>query len=351
MKNKIKFYGINVCDLNKIMEDIINNNYNIVFYMRQMEVQLNSNFINNEMFENFLKQNNFKFYIIVGAEYNEYFHIKSNGFYNILHWPTYLLHFVNDQIIRKFPNYNQELINKEFNYLFISYNNKNHYHRCILMDLFSKNNLIKDGLISWRMTFPKNYDFKYWNEEILEIDQTKLDVCLNEITNQTINSKCFVNIIAESYSTCLFVTEKTYRAIILEQPFLCFGAINQNRILEKYGFKLYDEIFDYSFDNLKNLEDRAQGIVNNLLHIKTKNLNNLYEKIKEKIFFNKKRAMEIIRIDSFLPTELMTYYDDNKEEYLKAHNDGLFTVYPGNSNLINSIMKNFINDEDINRWG
>ena len=52
------------------------------------------------------------------------------------------------------------------------------------------------------------------------------------------------------YGTSRFWSEKTFRAIFHMEPFIIWGQPNANRNLEKYGYKLYDTMFDYdSFDS------------------------------------------------------------------------------------------------------
>jgi hypothetical protein len=332
MGNKVKFYGISEYKFKDILDDIKLNNYDIIFHMSQTEASSYFNYFTPDEkfyeFKNFLKEKNIKFYLIVGSEFQESIHTHPESFYTVLSWPTFLLHFAYHNIVTQFPNFNNQISKIEYDYLYLCYNNRKHHHRCLLMDLLSKNNLMENGLISWRKkSFPKDvkYNFKYWNEEILEIDQ--IDNNFNEYTNKMLNPKCFVNVVTESNYRHMFITEKTYKAVILEQPFLCFAHANQNYTLEKYGFKLYDEIFDYSFDKLISLEDRALGIVNNLLSLNGKDLNVLYEKIKEKIKYNKQRAMDIIKNDTYVPIELLMFYNENKDEYLKSCKDGIFPEY------------------------
>ena len=49
--------------------------------------------------------------------------------------------------------------------------------------------------------------------------------------------------------TSMFWSEKTFRAIYHMQPFIIWGQQNINKNLEKFGYKLYEDTFDYSFDS------------------------------------------------------------------------------------------------------
>jgi len=57
-------------------------------------------------------------------------------------------------------------------------------------------------------------------------------------------------------NTSRFWSEKTFRSIFHMQPFLIWGQPNANKNLQDYGYKLYDKMFDYSFDNERNTYKR-----------------------------------------------------------------------------------------------
>jgi hypothetical protein len=184
-----------------------------------------------------------------------------------------------------------------------------------------------------------NYQFKYWKEKPLAIDEPKiirgntLD-SFDEYTNEMLNMGTFLTVVTESSCEYIFHTEKTYRTILLEQPFLSFGAQNQNTALRQYGFELYDEIFNYSSDGNETIDERTQGIINNINTIKDKNLYELYELIKDKVMYNKKNAMKIINNDPYIPNILVESYKKYNEDFMTAINKG---VLP---NWVPLIMKN-----------
>lgn len=56
-----------------------------------------------------------------------------------------------------------------------------------------------------------------------------------------------------SWNNC-FYTEKTYKPIAAGLPFIILGSYRQNAILNEYhGYEIFDEIIDYSFDNISIL--------------------------------------------------------------------------------------------------
>lgn len=53
-----------------------------------------------------------------------------------------------------------------------------------------------------------------------------------------------------------FVTEKTYKCFAFKHPFICFGTPHtQQYIKEQLGFEIFDNIFDFGFDNIEGNEN------------------------------------------------------------------------------------------------
>ena len=80
------------------------------------------------------------------------------------------------------------------------------------------------------------------------------------------------------------------------KPFLVVGAKGFHQHLVRLGFQLYDEIFDYSFDEEDTDEARCEGIAKNIKKISnlsTPELRNLYNILLSKLKFNKLLALKL----------------------------------------------------------
>ena len=271
-----------------------------------------------------------QFYLILGSDYpklHKNFNDPSTKIKNftILYWPTYLIAHtyynlknslierLNNGDFSSFPD--QTSIEKKFDFLYLNYNNKPRYHRCFLMDELCKNNLLKYGINSWNILSYEHpdqvsdlcgiytYNFKYWVEKIIDVDRysdpNKTHV--DEYSDELLRPNTLISLVAETSKEVAFITEKTFRPILLEHPFLCLGAPEQNTKLLDYGFELYDEIFDYSKDNDSSLEVRIQSVMDNLNSIKNKNYYEIYELLRPKILRNKKRLLDIYENDETCP--------------------------------------------------
>jgi hypothetical protein len=255
-----------------------------------------------------INEKNVTFFALFGSpfEQNFYDNDRSNNI-KILGWPTSLLHYT-DRCIKNIKS------NDEFENLFICLNNKSHTHRAILIDSLFKNDLFQYGKISWRQKdiFLNSYIFEHWKETKMEINGHEEDFYFD--------SKCFLNLVSESNSKRLFFSEKTFKPILGEQVFLCYGFPNQNLYLKNYGFELYDEIFDYEFDSNPLIESRVDGIIKNFNNIKTHNPKELYNLVEEKIKYNKDNAISILKNDYYISTEIRELFHKHKEHFFEFKN-------------------------------
>ena len=82
------------------------------------------------------------------------------------------------------------------------------------------------------------------------------DLTNNNIYNlESKLTQSFVHIVSESLATSYypFVTEKFLNSVVTKGLFVAYAQPGWHAYLEKYyGFKLYDKIFDYSFDSIQN---------------------------------------------------------------------------------------------------
>ena len=133
----------------------------------------------------------------------------------------------------------------------------------------------------------------------MNIDDYKIDsTIVDEYSKKLLQPNALISLVTETFHRTNFITEKTFRPIFLEQPFIVLGGKNQNKELLNLGFELYDEIFDYSFDSDDSLENRVQGVIDNLNRIKDRNYYELYEELLPKIKRNKNRIVEIYYNDT-----------------------------------------------------
>ena len=66
---------------------------------------------------------------------------------------------------------------------------------------------------------------------------------------------CFCHVVTETaWSGRLHITEKTFKPIVMQQPFILVGSRNGLSYLREYGFKTFSNIWDESYDSLPDSE-------------------------------------------------------------------------------------------------
>jgi hypothetical protein len=170
-------------------------------------------------------------------------------------------------------------------------------HRCLLIDLLAKHDLMKYGAISLHNApVPELYQWKYFDYKPLVLDQqfpTEKD--FNTLPDQYYES--FAQLISEASGDTIMMSEKTAIPLLLGKPFLVASQMHFHKFLKGLGFELYDEIFDYSFDDEPDEEKRYEMLLDNfkrLCQIPLSELPKLQQLIANKIFFNKKHARSLV---------------------------------------------------------
>ncbi len=213
------------------------------------------------------------------------------------YWPTFWL----SHTVKSCKQANFDVTNDNFEYPFITLNHRPWEHRCRMMDNLAKAGLLSVGAYSWNKTEP-DYNFRHWEQKRVVLDNfnDKLDH-FNNMPKEY--SKSFIELVNESSIDNIFITEKTAKPIFYKKIFLIHGARGIHKALEGLGFKLYDEIFDYSFDNEWYAKTRASKIVKQLKDnvVAPKKALELYKSVQDKVEFNFNRLIEISKDKEFIP--------------------------------------------------
>lgn len=200
----------------------------------------------------------------------------------------------------------------DIKHLYISLNGRGRPHRCIFIDTLAKHDLIELGVVSWidalespksRTEFPpetldsvaRGHKYKYWTPERLTIDQHV--VGLYQLKQERLPDQyfhAFMQVVAETSCTGFFITEKTAVPLLFNKPFIVLGCKHFHKNLQTLGFELYDEVFDYSFDEEDDVSVRCELIAQNLNKLKNKTMLELEEitkTIAPKLSRNRKLAL------------------------------------------------------------
>ena len=170
---------------------------------------------------------------------------------------------------------------------FISFSRLNRKHRTLASYLLYINDIEKYGLISQNKLIEEsgpfkteeslksfcrqlgiNYTrFKEWSNTLPRTIDTN-DFVTNHAHNLNVHiySSALFEIVNETQAssfgnTSLFYSEKTFKPMACMTPFVIFGQQYANEKLQDLGFKLYTDMFDYTFDREYDTRQRYMKII------------------------------------------------------------------------------------------
>jgi hypothetical protein len=113
-----------------------------------------------------------------------------------------------------------------------------------------------------------------------------------------------MQLVPETDDMAFTITEKTAMPLFFNKPFLVAGSINFHKKLQELGFKLYDELFDYSFDSEPDTKIRYDLIAQNVKRYTDKSpaeLKELYDSVFEKCMYNKRVILRLATNSNLVP--------------------------------------------------
>lgn len=134
-------------------------------------------------------------------------------------------------------------------------------------------------------------------EEVVDKMENKWQAFQHSVPLEYIQS-CVDLVTDAFFDDGLSFTEKTWKPVAHKKPYILMSSRNVHKYLKIMGYELYDELFDYSFDD-KDFNKRFKSIVKqvkNLCEIPTKDFSNEILKLNDKIehnyhHFNKQRSL------------------------------------------------------------
>ena len=88
-------------------------------------------------------------------------------------------------------------------------------------------------------------------------------------------------------------TEKTIKAIYNKSPFMINGCGRLLELLKHDGFKTFDEVWDESYDQMPDIEDRQNCIIKSLQDLRDKSYEDLYQRTLPVVMHNYNHLMSI----------------------------------------------------------
>lgn len=192
--------------------------------------------------------------------------------------------------------------NKKINKSFTCLNGKKRQYRSLLVDLFAKERLIKNNYVSlnlWDWS-EDDYVFEYRQNKPLYIDGI-------DKTGYWNTPACFkdslFSVVTETYIHDLdFVTEKTWLPIYHKRPFIILGPEGVNQKLKNLGFEIFEEYFDYTFDNSsigRNI--KVKMVVDQIKKVQHLKFSKERKRLQDKLEHNHNLLIQKVRSGEWLP--------------------------------------------------
>jgi hypothetical protein len=114
-----------------------------------------------------------------------------------------------------------------------------------------------------------------------------------------------IHLVAETifHESKIHVTEKTFKPIVMKQPFIVFSGPGTLQYLKSYGFRTFDCIWDESYDLEQDHDTRLEKIINiikDLSRKSDKEFENIIDKCREIVDHNHRHFFSDVFEDMLL---------------------------------------------------
>lgn len=246
-----------------------------------------------------------------------------------------------------FPNPALKYEPEENRYLFLNYSRRPRTHRIYIGAKLLKEGLFDKGLNSFNGLYPPNMKeinsmddtLTPFVEELyskspllIDRDNTTDDITVHVPLNDYRTT--FINIVTETqYCTdTLFISEKTWKPIIVGVPFIIVGSPGVLKWLHSQGFKTFDKWIDESYDLETNHQQRFDKIIMELKKLSKKSTSELKVMREEMTYtctYNKNLMKERTRSKFYSNTDEYIHQKPTSDVLQKIWNK--FTKNVGNT--------------------
>jgi hypothetical protein len=178
-------------------------------------------------------------------------HVHGYDFLKLVYYPTFHYeHWISahKENIKDSFTFNDD---KQFNFLCLNMNERPHRSKTIELVQDFDNRLLSYKAVGWELP-----DFDDWTtEEYNSTPSTESGVLRNTanlLKLKPIYDKCQFSIVCETRYTLPydFVTEKTTQTWLALHPALYVSNSGHVQLLRDWGFDVFDDIFDHSYDDI-----------------------------------------------------------------------------------------------------
>lgn len=202
---------------------------------------------------------------------------------NFVYYPDFSCMHMQD--IKK-QNIQFEFCKKEYAFLCLNFNLRSHRDTVVKLLQSFPNRLISYKARNWHL--PDFADLSMEEYRDYELNHSNiLRNTANLLKLKPVFDKCQFSVVTETrYDLpCTFITEKTTQCFVALHPALYVSNKNHVASLRNYGFDVFDDIFDHSYDTLDN-EIRIKTMIEANKDVLTYGIDN-YDNLKDRLISNR----------------------------------------------------------------
>jgi hypothetical protein len=195
--------------------------------------------------------------------------------------------------------------------LYLVYNRNPRPHRVNFCIRLMKNDIFERGLVSLgdlsyydEKTYTINphdeYQFRYLKSNSPFLIDSKPNLYYNLACDITISDyeRTFISIISETLmdEDTLFISEKTWKPIMVGHPFIILGNKDSLKYLKSLGYKTFDKWIDESYDDILDENERRGAILKELKrlsYLSVDDLSQIRSEMNEICEYNQKHFNEL----------------------------------------------------------
>jgi hypothetical protein len=158
------------------------------------------------------------------------------------------------------------------------------------------------------------YQWQWWKYQKLTLPNDNFETTTQQYFITPSYYTSFMQIVSESADKGIIMSEKSATPLLVGKPFLVANTKGFHAFLKKRNFELYDEIFDYSFDEEPDEFKRYEMMLENVRRIckmPLEELNKLRKKITHKVRYNQELAYKYVFAEGLYPQivkEIIQHY-------------------------------------------
>jgi len=176
--------------------------------------------------------------------------------------------------------------------LYLTHNRTIRPHKQLMLYSLVENDLVDDGVIScgnlYSFEIFKQYGYTFTDDNLVKLTKLQMSSTDNQIENGEIRNmprhidlqsfeNTFVSLVTETLENSIFMSEKTFKPILVMHPFIILSGKGHLSELQNLGFKTFNNFWNEDYDQESDLILRIRKITKILLYLKNLSKQDLYK--------------------------------------------------------------------------